>query len=370
MQTAKLPPPGNASRRRRAMTWALFVIVSLSMLLPVGAYLALPEAVAQDGGGQRFSEDHATNPRSDTWRSAREGVEGFTASTGPYTTNQLISNIGQNWRQLRNGPVARYGAYIMGIGLAAVVLFFLIRGRIRIEGGRSGMVVPRWNAFERTVHWLVAISFIVLAITGLSMLFGRAVLIPLLGPEAFAAYAQVAIVVHNYLGPVFGVALLVMFLMWLRNNLPARGDWTWFKVGGGLIGRTHPPAGKANAGEKVWFWLGVFIMGGAVVATGLILDMPQWGQTREVMAWSNIIHAAVAMLWTAFAFGHIYIGTLGTEGSFEGMAHGTVDVNWAKQHHDLWYEELATKGVRPVPADGPAARAPSTAPADARPGPA
>lgn len=355
-------PQARLQRRRRAMGWSLALVLVLSMALPLGAHWLLDDALAQQSG-QPFAEGQATNPRSDTWRFARADGEGFTTSTGPYTTNTLISNIGQNWRQLRNGPVSTYGSYVMGAALLLTALFFVIRGRIRIEGGRSGMVVPRWNAFERSIHWLTATSFIILAITGLSLLFGRNVLIPLLGAGGFASYAQGARVVHNYLGPAFGVFLVVMLLMWVRHNIPNRADWKWFRMGGGLVGRGHPPAGKANGGEKVWFWLGVFLMGLTVVATGLILGQPQFGQSREIMAWSNIIHASVGMLWIAFAFGHIYIGTLGTEGALEGMTRGKVDVNWARQHHDLWYEQLQAKGVKAMPADSGGARqgAPETA---------
>lgn len=363
MSTSTRTAQESLARRKKSMFWTFCLVLVLSMALPLGAYLVAPGAVAQPSG-ERFSEERATNPRSDTWRYARADGEGFTTASGPYVTNQLISNIGENWRQMRNGPVKAVGSWVMGLALVGVALFFLIRGRIRLDGGRSGMTVPRWTVFERSVHWFVAISFILLSITGLSLLFGRHVLIPLMGNAGFAGYAQAAMYVHNFLGPAFGVALLVMILMWVRNNIPTGTDLKWFATGGGLIGKGHPSAGKLNGGEKVWYWLGVVIMGSIVVVTGFILDFPNWGQSREIMAWSQVVHAVVAMFWIAFAFGHIYIGTLGTEGAFEGMAKGRVDTNWAKQHHDLWYDELIEQGVRPEPAEegsGATAEPPPTA---------
>lgn len=338
----------SASRRWRSMLWTLGAIVVLSIALPSMGYL-VAEATQVYGPEREFSEDRATNPRSDMWRDARFGEAGFTTQTGPYVTNQLIANIGENWRQLRAGPMITYSAWFLGVVLVAIAIFFAIRGRIPIEGGRSGMTVVRWKGYERLLHWFTAISFVVLAITGLSLLFGRSVLIPIFGYTGFAAYAQGAMYVHNFLGPLFSIGVLCMIVLWVKHNIPNRTDLQWFKQGGGIIGKKHPSAGKLNGGEKVWFWLGVFTLGLVVIISGLILDFPNWGfQTREIMAWSQVTHAVAAILWIGLFFGHAYIGTLGTEGALEGMTRGRVDTNWARQHHDLWYEDVVARGERPV----------------------
>ncbi len=335
-------------RRWRSMLWSLVAILVLSMALPSIGYVV----AQQTYGGQRdFAEDQATNPRSDMWREAREGGAGFTTQTGPYVTNTLISNMGENWRQIRMGPMITWGGWFLIGVLVLIALFFLAFGRIRLEEGRSGMTVVRWRAYERALHWFTAISFIILAITGLSLLFGRTVLIPLFGPQGFAAYAQGAMYVHNFLGPLFSIGLLAMILLWIRHNIPNRTDWQWFKQGGGIIGKKHPSAGKLNGGEKIWFWVGVVLFGITVSVSGFVLDFPIFGQTRETMAVAQIIHAVVGLLWIGFFFGHAYIGTLGTEGALEGMTRGRVDVNWAKQHHDLWYEDVLAKGEQPVSVD-------------------
>ncbi len=307
-------------------------------LLLVLTLLTLPLAVLP--GGEAAAQE--SNPRADYWREVRKGIHGYSAVKGQ-ETDVLIQTAGQNWRQLRNGPVANYGAWFLGGVVAAIVLFYLLRGQARLDKGRSGMTMVRWRLWERILHWTTAVLFIILAVTGMSLLFGRAVLIPLLGKSAFAAWAELAKLLHNTLGPVFLAGILMEFLAWVRHNIPKRHDWIWFKQGGGIVGHKHPPAGRMNGGEKVWFWL-IFFVGLLLVGgTGLILDFPNYGQNRDLMQTAHLLHAVGAFIFVAFAIGHIYIGTLGTEGALEGMTRGRVDMNWAKQHHDIWFEEEMAK---------------------------
>jgi len=345
----KTQTTASKNRRWRSMAWSLVAILVLAVALPSVGYLAAQQVY---GTQPDFSEQSATNPRSDMWRDARFGEGGFTTQTGPYVTNTMISNVGENWRQLRTGPLTTIGGWLLIAMVIAISLFFALKGTTRIEEGRSGMTVLRWKTYERFLHWATAISFVLLAITGLSLLFGRTVLIPIFGHTGFAAYAQIAMNVHNYIGPLFSIGVVLMIVLWAKDNIPNRTDLEWFKQGGGIIGSKHPSAGKMNGGEKVWFWGGVFSLGLVVIVSGLILDFPNWGfQTREIMAWSQMIHAVAAIIWIAFFFGHAYIGTLGTQGALEGMTTGRVDTNWARQHHDQWYEELIAKGVKPVSVD-------------------
>ncbi len=337
------------SRRWRSMAWTLAFMLVAAMVLPLGGYLY---ATLADGAVAQEVTD--TNPRSNMWRGVREGISGYSAVSGP-EAGVLIQNGGQNWRALRNGPVATYGAYLMGAGLGAVVLFFLVRGRIKLDAPRTGRKVKRWNVFERLVHACTATLFVILGITGLSLLFGRAVLIPVMGAKGFAAWAGAAASIHNYLGPVFAGLLVMIILMWVRHNVPNKHDLAWFKQGGGLVGKGHPHAGKMNGGEKLWFWF-IATVGVAVCVTGLIMNFPNYDQPRETMQLANLIHGGLGMAWIALFFGHAYIGTLGTEGALEGMTTGEVDETWAKQHHDLWYEQVkhqaADDGSDAAPAGG------------------
>ena len=341
-------PAARAKRRWRSMLWTMLAIVFLAVALPSASYL-----FAQTGAGEQqrtFSERSETNPRSDMWRDGRRGEGGFTTQTGPYVTNQMMTNIGENYRQLRQGPLMTAGAWLLAIAFFGVLAFYLVTGQKKIDGGRSGQTVVRWRAYERALHWITAACFIILAITGLSLLFGRAVLIPIFGHQGFSAYAELAYWAHNVVGPVFSVGVLLMIVLFIKHNIPNRTDLEWFKKGGGIIGNKHPSAGKMNGGEKVWFWLGLVVLGSAVIITGFIALFPNWGfQTREIMSWSLLIHASAAIAWIAFFLGHAYIGTLGTEGALEGMTRGRVDTAWAKQHHDLWYEEVLAAGEKPLP---------------------
>jgi formate dehydrogenase subunit gamma len=341
-------PALSRRRRFRATLWSLLAVVALAITLPT-----LSHVLAQTVHGVQadFSDEHVTNPRSDMWRDAREGGAGFTAQTGPYVTNTLISNVGENWRQIRTGPMVQIGGWGLLVVLGLISLFFALRGRIRIDEGRSGLTVMRWRLHERFLHWFCALAFLALTVTGLSLLFGRYVLIPVLGHAGFAAYAQHAYNLHNIVGPAFSVGVLLMLLLWARHNMPKKVDLVWFAKGGGLIGKAHPSAGMLNGGEKLWFWLGVVVFGLVVSVSGFILLFPNLGfQTREIMAWSQMVHAFTSLVWIAFFMGHAYIGTLGTEGALEGMTRGRVDTNWARQHHDLWYERVVASGEQPQPA--------------------
>lgn len=324
--------------RWRTLFGSLFVLVLLATALPFSGYWLAETATAQE---------EQTNQRANFWRAVREGAEGYSAVQGP-EANVLIQNGGENWRYLRSEIIVDYGGYvILGmIGLIAVV--FILFGRSRLEHGRDGKTIQRWSLFDRTLHWYTAILFIILAITGLSLLFGRTLLIPILGKDAFAAYAQLAKDVHNYLGPFFALGLVLELLKWLRHNIPKGVDVVWLLKGGGIIGKAHPSAGRMNGGEKIWYWL-LFFVGGALIISGFVLDFPGYGQTRADMQLAQLVHAVGSIFLIAVALGHIYIGTLGTEGALEGMTTGRVDTAWAKQHHDLWYEDLLAKGVKPEP---------------------
>jgi formate dehydrogenase subunit gamma len=339
----------NRERRawyKRITLWSVAIIVLGAMVLPLGSYVytGIQEAQAQ------AVKD--TNPRANYWRAVRGGEAGTSTITGTREgkvindeTNYLMNTGGENWRQIRNGLIANYGGWFLFLVLLAILAFFAWRGTIPLGNGRSGQTVQRWNAFERFVHWVTAISFIVLAITGLSLLFGRAVLIPLMGYTGFSAWAGVAKGLHNFVGPwLFTPGVALMIIMWIRHNIPNADDIQWFAKGGGIVGKQHPPAGRMNGGEKIWFWF-ICTVGVAAIISGFFLDFPNWwATTREGMQLANVVHGVTALAWIALWFGHAYIGTIGTEGALEGMTSGQVDVNWAKQHHDRWYEELQKKG--------------------------
>jgi formate dehydrogenase subunit gamma len=245
---------------------------------------------------------------------------------------------GRDWRHFHEVTLRWIGAIsILGI-LALLVIFYLSRGMVKIEGGRSGRAIVRFTALERAVHWMTATCFVILAISGLNITFGKPLLLPLMSPEAFTGWSQTLKYAHNYLSFPFTIGVVVIFLMWIGGNIPNEVDKEWLKRGGGIVGHDHPPAYRFNAGQKMIYWI-VVLGGGAVAISGYLLMFPFYGTGIANMQLAEIVHGVISVLFVAAMLGHIYIGTIGMEGAFEAMGEGTVDLNWAKQHHSLWLQE-------------------------------
>ncbi len=273
-----------------------------------------------------------------SWDSASERPQ--YASIPGRETNLLIQTAGRQWRAFHNGPLTQYGGWLLVVTLAAILLFYLIKGNFKLHGPPTGRLIERFNAVERVSHWTTAISFVFLALSGMTILWGKYLVLPWLGAKGFSWLLIVAKNVHNFVGPLFIFAIVVMFLIYVKDNVPHARDVKWLTSFG------KEPSGRFNGGEKAWFWGGLVVLGAVVSVTGLILDFPNWNQGREVMQEANVIHAIAALLFIAGSFGHIYIGTIGMEGAYRGMRDGYVDEEWAREHHALWYEEVK-QGKRP-----------------------
>jgi len=345
-------------RKRRIAIWSLLTILGLALVLPMVSYTAHwmgAEAVAQEGAAAEGAA--ATNPRANYWRAVKEGVQGYSA-VGGSESGVLVQPNATGWQQTRDGPISKKLPWLIAGVAGILLLFHLFGGRNKLDKPRSGRKIKRWGWFSRLVHWVTAISFIALSITGISMLIGKNLLIPVLGKAGFASWAQLSLQVHNVIGPLFAIGIICMILMWVWYNFPTRVDFAWLAAGGGMFSKnSHPSAGRMNAGEKIWFWL-LATVGVVVCLTGLSLVAPIYGFTipswAEFLPWTSgsrgdmqqasLIHAGLAIVWTSIALGHIYIGTAGTEGAFEGMATGYVSEEWAIQHHDLWAKKMLQKG--------------------------
>jgi formate dehydrogenase subunit gamma len=264
--------------------------------------------------------------------------------TLPDARSQVLEQpAGRDWRQFHQVTLRWIGAVaILGM-LAVLVLFYLIRGMVRIEAGRSGRTLVRFNAFERFVHWMTATCFIVLAVSGLNITFGKELLAPWISPEAFASWSQLAKYAHNYLSFPFTLGVVLMFLMWIAWNFPSGVDLEWIREGGGIVGSKHPPARRFNAGQKMIYWV-VVLGGGAAAITGYLLMFPFYATDVAGMQLAQMVHGIVGVVFIAIMLAHIYIGTIGMQGAFEAMGKGEVDVNWAQQHHSLWLEKEQQRG--------------------------
>lgn len=270
----------------------------------------------------------------------------------------LVQPEGRDWRAFRMGGLFWTSTVVILLTLAGLAAFYLWRGRITIPSGRSGRWVTRFGAAERFAHWATAISFIVLALTGLVMTFGRFLLIPLIGHANFTALAQGSMTLHNWSGAAFAIGVVLILVFWIRDNLPNRADWEWIKQGGGMLrkepGSFHPETDRFNAGQKGIFW--VVVLGGiTMTVTGYLLMAPFAVTGVSGMQVFHVIHTLMAVLMIAVILAHIYIGTLGMEGAFEAMGRGEVDENWAREHHRGWYEAQARGEARPAPQGAPPA---------------
>jgi len=267
--------------------------------------------------------------------------------TIPNVTSYVLEHpAGREWREFHTVTLKWIGGVsIIGM-LAILVVFYLWRGPMRVKSGYSGIKIVRFDVFERFVHWLTAVTFVVLGITGLNITFGRALILPWMSPEAFSTWSEWGKYAHNFLSFAFTIGVLLMFLMWIGRNLPTAADIAWLKLGGGMFdktNRTHAPAYKFNAGQKILFWLIVFASA-AMIISGFMLLFPFYsGLTVGHMELAEIFHGVVGVLFVALILGHIYLGTVGMDGAFDAMADGYVDVNWAKEHHNLWAEEEMRK---------------------------
>ncbi|MBL8831884.1 MAG: formate dehydrogenase subunit gamma [Rhodospirillales bacterium] len=252
----------------------------------------------------------------------------------------LIQPAGRDWRQTVKGPIRVWGSWLI-LGMCCLLIaFYLLRGKIMIDSGLSGRTIERFNGTERFVHWMTAGAFVVLAISGLNITYGRYLLLPLLGPDAFTSLSVLLKYAHNYLSFAFMLGVVLMFVMWVRHNIPSKLDLQWLAVGGGLFSKgVHPPADKFNAGQKLIFWS--VIVGGATLSfTGIWLLFPfQFGDVSS-MQLMQVIHAIVGLVLTAIVIAHIYIGSLGMEQAFDAMGTGQVDENWAKEHHGVWLAKV------------------------------
>ena len=325
------------------------------------------------GGGPAMAPGNAAPgkvTRAEMWRAVRHGISGR-VSIADKKAGTLVQSEGENFRIVQNGPLPDWGGWLLLAVIVAIALFYAIRGRIRTNEPATGRMVERFNLFERFTHWLTAIAFILLALTGLNILYGRYVLRPIMGAHAFATMSAWGKYTHDWVSFLFMAGLVLMFVLWVAKNLPTKADAIWLLKGGGLFMKgVHPPAYRFNAGQKIMFWI-VIIGGFSVAFSGLCLLMPfelhpfaptfkflnlfglnlptdltSLQETQLALVW----HAVVALILIALIIAHIYIGSFGMEGAFDAMVSGEVDEAWAREHHPLWLEKI--KNQTPAGAAG------------------
>ena len=308
---------------------------------------------AQQTNAERSQVQPGNN--APVWRAVGAGAEGYSSlpkSEAPEAgvliqpfvqyPGSRLTTAGEAWRQVRNNWIIPYGGALLLIALGAVGIFYWRKGMIMLHGQPTGVQIERFTPFERSAHWSNAIAFVILAISGATMAFGKYFMQPIIGDTLFGWITYLLKNAHNFAGPVFAVSLTVVFFTFLKDNWPTKEDWAWIVKAGGLFGSTEVPSHRFNAGEKVVFWGGVFGLGLVVVASGFVLDkiIPFLVYERGTMQIAHMIHAVATLLMMAMFIGHIYMGTVGMQGAYKAMRTGYVDETWAKEHHELWHDDI------------------------------
>jgi len=374
------------NRTSRWLGWWVALVLGLASVGAWAQQTATATAGVQSANILEVAPDAATDPNyanqsnaerakvqpgnnAPMWRAVGQGSTGVTnfpyAEYGtliqPFVQypGSRLTNAGEAWRQVRNHWLIPYGGSLLLIVLLAIGLFYWRKGTMQLHGAETGRKIERFTPFERAAHWANAIAFVSLAVSGIVMAFGKFFILPVIGSTLFGWLTYALKNLHNFMGPLFAVSLVVVILTFVRDNLPAKEDITWLLKGGGLLGGHEVPSHRFNAGEKVLFWGGVFLFGLIVVGSGLVLDklVPGFDYLRSNMQVAHMIHAAAAIVMMAMFMGHIYMGTVGMSGAYQAMKTGYVDETWAKEHHELWHDDIQAGKIpaqRSTPAAAPA----------------
>lgn len=311
-----------------------------------------PAKPADDPLAKRQIERQLVQPGNNepVWTEVRTGEENYTTIKGRetgvliqpgarFSGQDRFSTAGEAWRQFRNGPVTVYGGWLIVIVCLVMAAIYFAMGPITLHEKPSGRMIERFSLAERWAHWVMGISFCVLGVSGLILLFGKHVLLPVIGYTLFAWLSSLAKNLHNFVAPLFIVSLLVFIVMYVKDNVYEEGDLGWLVKGWKMFAGEHLPSGRFNMGEKVYFWFGVVGLCLILAVSGLILLFPNFDQVRSTMQQAHVVHAIAGVLMIAFALGHIYMGTIGVEGAYRNMADGVTDESWAKEHHESWYND-------------------------------
>ena len=368
----------------QALTRALILAAALGLSAAAGAqapaagvapagFVAPAEPRPEESNAERARSQPGNN--APMWRAVREsgtqpgyhslpGVEqGVLIQPLVQYPGSRLTTAGEAWRQVRNNLILPYGAALLAIIALALALFHWRKGPLGSHQPDTGRLIERFTPFERAAHWANAIAFVALAVSGIVMAWGKYFLLPVLGSTLFGWLSFALKNLHNFAGPLFAVSLLIVIGTFVRDNLPRRGDLGWLLKGGGLLGEHEVPSHRFNAAEKLLFWGGVLTLGLAVVASGLVLDkvLPSLlAYTRGQMQIAHMIHTVAAVLMMTAFMGHIYIGTIGMKGALGAMRTGYVDEGWAREHHELWYDDIKAGKI-------PAHRSTETPPAPMKP---
>jgi formate dehydrogenase subunit gamma len=340
-----------------------WLILALALASPTAAQTPQPvqqqAAPAADPSKDLQQQRRIDQPGNNApvWRDVRSGNPNNYTSVPGRETSVLVqpqarfpgqdgmTTAGEAWRKFRNGPITFYGGWLVILVCAVIAAIYFAMGPIKLHDKPTGRTLERFSLAERWAHWVMAISFCVLGVSGLIILFGKHVLLPVIGYTLFAWLTSLAKNLHNFVAPLFMVSLLVFIVMYIKDNLPEKGDLNWLVNGWKMFKGEHLPSGRFNAGEKAWFWGGVVVLSLIICVSGLVLLFPNFEQLRATMQQASVVHGIAAVLVIAAGIGHIYMGTVGVEGAYGNMRDGVTDETWAREHHETWYQDVKSGKV-------------------------
>jgi len=330
------------------------LVLAFAFALPAGAQQTPEQKDLAKDQQQRTVNQPGNN--SEVWREVRSGQPNYASIPGRevgvlvqpqarFPGQESMTTSGEAWRKFRNGPIIFYGGWLVVLVCAIIAAIYFAQGPVKLHEKPTGRTMDRFSLAERWAHWVLAISFCVLGASGLIMIFGKFVLLPVIGYTLFGWLTALAKNLHNFVAPLFIVSLLVFIVMYVKDNLPEKGDLNWLVNGWKFFKGEHLPSGRFNAGEKAWFWGGVVVLCLIISASGLVLLFPNFDQVRATMQQASVVHAIAAVMVIAAGIGHIYMGTVGVEGAYGNMRDGVTDETWAKEHHQYWYEDVKSGKV-------------------------
>jgi formate dehydrogenase subunit gamma len=317
-----------------------------------------PEASADPGYATQTNAERAkVQPGNNApmWRQVGAGVTGFSSlpkSQAPEAGNLIqpfvqypgssYTNAGEAWRQVRNNWLIPYGGSLLVIVILSLAFVYFAKGPMKTTLPATGRKIERFTPFERAAHWSNAIAFVTLAVSGVIIAYGKFFLLPIIGSTLFGWLTYALKNLHNFAGPLFAVSMVVVFVTFLKDNWPEKGDLQWVLKGGGMLGGHAPPTNRFNPGSKAIFWGGVFFLGLIIIASGFVMDkiVPGLVYERGTMQVAHMVHGVTSVFIMAMFLAHAYLGSLGMDGAYEGMRHGYVDEAWAQEHHEYWYDDI------------------------------
>ena len=255
------------------------------------------------------------------------------------------STLGPLFTSLQSGSLRMiFLGILLGVPCVFLVHYLIWGPKVFSHAGKKIYI---FSFFKRVVHWVSALAFMVLVPTGVMIVFGK----------YFGGGTPVEIArhLHGMATIFFLISVIPMFLFWVTEMLPTFDDIKWMFILGGYLSKEKQeiPAGKFNAGQKMWFWLAT--AGGVVmIATGaaMFLQDFDYGIAKvfglsqiDLLRAAAIIHSVLALPIIAFFFAHVYMSLFAIKGAIQSMITGYKEEDEVRFLHSSFYKKLKAQNL-------------------------